>query len=148
VGLELARRHGVLRLLLRQLLGRLVGVPLGHMRHLRGVGVHAGIVLLGVVGRIGVVVDGRVRLRGHVVVVVRVLVRVLMLVLVLVLVRQRVRVGVIGLPPGLVDGRHMGAGHGDLLLVGGRGSRDCWGRRGQTWSGEAGRTRCHCINTT
>jgi hypothetical protein len=146
VGLELARRHCVLRLLRRRLLGLgLVGVPLGHVRQLRGVGVHAGIVLLGVVvGRVGVVVDGRVRLRGDVVVVVLVLV----LVRELVLMRQRVRVGVLGLAPSRVEGRHMGAGHGDLLLVGGRGSRDCWGRRGQTWSGEAGRTRCHCINTT
>ena len=119
VGLELARRHGVLRLLRRRrrLLSGLVGVPLGHVRHLRRVGVHAGIVLLlVVVGGVGVVVDGRVRLRGDVVVVVRVLDGVLDLVLV----RQRVRVGVVGLPPGLVDGRHMGAGHGDLFIAGWR----------------------------
>jgi hypothetical protein len=115
VGLELARRHGVLRLLGRLLLGsRLVGVPLGHMRQLGWVGVHAGgIVLLRVVVRgVGVVVDGRVRLRGEVVVVVRVLV--LMLVGELMLVRQRVCVGVVGLAARLMVGRHMGAGHSDV----------------------------------
>jgi hypothetical protein len=123
VGLELARRHGVLGLLGRRLLlgSRLVGVPLGHMRQLGWVGVHAGIVLLRVVvGGVGVVVDGRVRLRGDVVVVVRVLV--LMLVREGMLVRQRVRVGVVGLAAGLMDGRHMGAGHGDLFIGG-------WARR-------------------
>lgn len=64
--LELARRHGVLWLGLR----RLVGVPLLHGLHVLGIAVGRTILLLVVVvGRIWVVVDGRVRLRRHLVVV-------------------------------------------------------------------------------
>jgi hypothetical protein len=54
LGLELARRHVVLRLRL------VVRVPLLHVRHLLRVAVRRAIV---VVGRVGVVIDGRVCLR-------------------------------------------------------------------------------------
>jgi hypothetical protein len=39
------------------------------------------------------------------------------------LVRQRVCVGVVGLAAGLMRGRHMGAGHGDLFIGGWRARR-------------------------
>lgn len=54
LGLELARGHVVLRL------GLVVRVPLLHVRHLLRVAVRWTIVLMGVVGRVRVVVDGRV----------------------------------------------------------------------------------------
>jgi hypothetical protein len=68
VRLELTRRHGVLRLQLRLV----VRVPLRHLLHLL-VAVGRPIVLRVVVLRIGVVVDGRVRLGRHVMGVVLVL---------------------------------------------------------------------------
>ena len=55
MGLELAGRHIVLRLWL----GLMVRIPLLHMRHLLGIAVRWAIVL-GVVGRVRVMVDGRV----------------------------------------------------------------------------------------
>ena len=62
--LELAGRHVVLRL--RLWLGLMVRVPLLHMRHLLGIAVRWAIVLGVVIGRVrvrvGVMVDGRVRL--------------------------------------------------------------------------------------
>jgi hypothetical protein len=72
--LELARGHGILRL--RQWLqrGLLIEVPLRHLLHLLhvlGVAVRRAILLrlvLVVVG-VGIVMDGRVSLRGHLVVV-------------------------------------------------------------------------------
>jgi hypothetical protein len=59
LGLELARRHVVLRLGLRLV----VRIPLLHVRHLVRIAVRWAIVLGMVVGRVGVVVDGRVCLR-------------------------------------------------------------------------------------
>lgn len=66
--LELTRRHRILRLWLRLM----VRVPLRHLLHVL-VAVRRPIVLRVVVLRIGVVVDGRVRLRRHVMGVVLVL---------------------------------------------------------------------------
>ena len=65
--LELAWRHGILWLRL------VVGVPLGHLLHVLRVAVGGPIVLGMVVLRVGVVVDGRMRLRRHVMVVLMIL---------------------------------------------------------------------------
>jgi hypothetical protein len=71
VWLELARGHDVLRLWLR--LRLVVGVPLWHLLHVLGISIGMSVVLGMMVLRVRIVVPGRVRLRGEMVVVLRVL---------------------------------------------------------------------------
>ena len=122
LGLELARRHGILG---RGRRGLLVRIPLLHGLHVLGIGVGRAILLQVVEGRgIGVVVDGRVCLGRHVVVVVLLL--------------------------GLPATRHVGAGHHggcetrcclDSRRRAGTKQPTCEATRGSWRRGEGGRRR-------